>query len=188
MANIDQALKTQVANIERLTGRTIAELREFIAARAPEKHGQIVSMLKTELGLTHGHANMLAHLYRQALADPGGAAASADPLDAIYTGPKAALRPIHDELMRAIAGFGAFESAPKKSYVSLRRSKQFATIGPATKTRVDLGLNLKGVAPTDRLRAEPPGRMCQYKVALHEPADVDEELLGWVRQAFDDAG
>ncbi len=64
---------------------------------------------------------------------------------AIYSGPKADLRPIHDRLLAAIAKFGPFEIAPKKDYVSLRRKKQFAMIGPATKTRVEVGINVKGL-------------------------------------------
>jgi hypothetical protein len=109
-------------------------------------------------------------------------------LDAIYTGPKATLRPVHDALMAAIAEFGPFEIAPKKGYVSLRRKKQFAMIGPATNTRVEVGLNMKDVAGTSRLEALPPGGMCQYKVKVTQAREVDKELIGWVRRAYDSAG
>ena len=105
-------------------------------------------------------------------------------LNEIYSGPKAALRPIHDALMSSIETFGPFEIAPKKGYVSLRGRKQFAMIGPATKTQVEIGLNMKDVKPTARLVAVPPGRMCQYKVRLGEPGEVDAELLAWIRRAY----
>ncbi|MCB1576792.1 MAG: hypothetical protein KDI81_05440, partial [Xanthomonadales bacterium] len=117
-----------------------------------------------------------------------GSASPAAAVDEIYSGKKAHLRPLHDALIAKIDGFGDYEIAPKKGYVSLRRKKQFAMIGPATQSRVDVGLNMKGVTPTARLVAEAPGKMCNYKVALSNPKEVDAELLGWIRQAYDSAG
>jgi hypothetical protein len=61
-------------------------------------------------------------------------------------------------------------------------------IGPGGATRVDVGLNMKGVPPTDRLLAEKPGGMCQYKVRVAGTNEVDAELVGWLRQAYDAAG
>ena len=90
--------------------------------------------------------------------------------------------------MTAIQDFGPFEIAPKKSYVSLRRKKQFATIGPPAKTRIEVGLNMKGVAATSRLNALPPGGMCQYKVNVTSSEEVDKELIAWIKQAYDSAG
>ena len=116
------------------------------------------------------------------------AAESADPLDAIYSGPKAPLRKIHERLHAAISKFGPFEAAPKKAYVSLRRKKQFATIGPATKDQVELGLNAKSLPAAPRLKALAPGGMCQYSVRLSAAGEVDAELLSWVRAAYDAAG
>ena len=97
------------------------------------------------------------------LVDCGQRRDGGDVLDAIYVGPKAALRPIHEALVEAIDQFGPYEVAPKKGYVSLRRKKQFAMIGPATNTRVELGLNMKGVPATDRLLEQPPGRHVQLQ-------------------------
>ena len=39
-----------------------------------------------------------------------------------------------------------------------------------------------------RLVAEKPGGMCQYKVKLTDAGDVDAELVGWIRTAYDGAG
>ncbi len=79
-------------------------------------------------------------------------------------------------------------SGSTKANLSLRRKQQFATVGPATKEQLELGLNAKGLAPTARLKALPPGGMCQYAVRLSAPGDIDAELLGWVRAAYDAAG
>lgn len=191
MSTLDKARDTQVRNIEAKTGRTIAQLRTLLEGSGLAKHGELRSFAMEKLGLGYGDANTLVHV---ALASDGQSAAQAeglsteDVLAGIYAGKKAPLRPIHDALMAAIEKFGEFEIAPKKGYVSLRRRKQFAMIGPGSATRVDVGLNMKDVAPTERLLAEKPGGMCQYKVKLTSPAEVDAELLGWIRQAYDAAG
>ena len=109
-------------------------------------------------------------------------------LDEIYTGPKAALRPIHERLMSVIGGWGEFENLPKKGYVSLRRKKQFAMIGSGSKGRLEVGLNAKGLPAAEHLAEQPAGGMCNYKVFLTDPAQVDDELLAWIRQSFDSAG
>ena len=38
--------------------------------------------------------------------------------------------------------------------------------GPVTKTRVEVGLNMKGVQGTGRLSEMPPGGMCQYYAVI----------------------
>jgi len=109
-------------------------------------------------------------------------------LDGLYVGAKAALRPIHDRLLKELRKVGDFEAAPKKTYVSYRRKKQFAMIGPATNTRVEVGLNMKGAKATTRLEALPAGRMCNYRIKLTDARDVDAELVAWIRKAYEAAG
>ena len=146
-------------------------------------------MLKRDHGMGHGDANLLVHY---ALQSDGGSASEgkgiADVVDEIYSGAKAPLRPIHDRFMAAIDAFGPFEIAPKKGYLSLRRKKQFAMIGPATRTAVEVGLNARELPSSPRLTVVPPGAMCQYKVRVSEPDDVDAQLVAWVRHAYDTAG
>ena len=191
MDKIEQAAATQLANIEKRTGRSIHDLAQLLRSSGLAKHGEQVAMLKRELGMGHGDANLLAHHVRKldaAAAGQGGPATPADAVDALYSGKKAHLKPIHDKLMAAIGRFGEFEEAPKKTYVSLRRKKQFAMIGPATNTQVEVGINLKDVKPTGGLVALPPKSMCDYKVRIGSLDEVDEALLGWIRKAFDAAG
>lgn len=186
MADPQAALATQLKNIETRTGKSLAQLGDMIAGSGLSKHAEIRAWLQQQLGLGYGDANTVAHLARQAEAP--APAADADPLDAIYVGPKAALRPLHAHLMAEIGRFGGLEAAPQKTYVSLRRKKQFAMVGPATKDQIEIGLNVKALPVDPRLKAQPPGGMCQFKLRLSSPDEVDTALVGWLRAAYDAAG
>lgn len=191
MSIVDKAIQTQLTNIQAKTGQTLDQLRAVMEQSGLTNHGEIRAMFQRDFGLGYGDANMLtrALLNTDAEGTAGGQAAASDnPADSLYTGAKAALRPIHDRLMAEIDQLGAFEVAPKKSYLSLRRKKQFAMVGPATNTRVEVGLNMKGVAATARLIEMPSGGMCQYKVNLTDAAEVDAELLAWIKRAYESAG
>jgi len=191
MSTVDKALETQLRNLQTRTGKSLEQLYALIRRSGLAKHGEIRDMLKKDLDMGHGDANTLVTIYLRSGGSPAAPAAPVSPDTAvteIYSGARAGLRPIHDALMKAIEGFGPFEVAPKKGYVSLRRKKQFAMIGPATNTRFEVGLNMKGAKPTKRLVELPPGGMCPYKVALSDAKEVDKELLAWIRQAYDGAG
>ena len=148
-------------------------------------------MLMKKLALGYGDANSLVHF---ALSSDGQSAAEAsgasieDNVGQIYSGNRTSLRPIHEAVMKAIVPFGDFETVPKKGYVSLRRKKQFAMVGPGTKSRLEGGLNMKDVKATPRLVSLPPGGMCQYRVYLVNASDVDRELVTWIRRAYDASG
>lgn len=190
MADPVKALVTQLANIEKRTGKSLAQIVKMAKTWGLTKHSALRDRLKEELGIGFGDANTLAHHALSSVGSDGAPAAPSidDSVASYYAGPKAALRPIHDKLMAAIGKFGTFEIAPKKTYVSLRRKKQFAMIGPATNTAVEVGLNTTALSAGGRLVALPPGGMCNFKVRLAGPGEVDAELVGWIRKAFDGAG
>jgi hypothetical protein len=174
-------------NLLEKTGKSIDEWAVIGRATGLGKHQEIVAHLKAEHGLSHGYANQIA---LKALASADAPPAGSDGLvDAQYAGAKAGLKPIHDALVKAAQGFGPdVEFSPKKAYVSLRRSKQFGLIQPSTSTRVDVGLILKGVEPSGRLEASGSfNAMFTHRVKLGSLAEVDAELIGWLRQAYDEA-
>jgi len=185
MADPQAAIASQLRNIEAKTGRSFADLCRLIADSGLSKVGEQRTMLMATLGLGYGDANTLALRARESAAP---APADADPLAAIYAGAKAPLRPLHERLSAAIDALGAHEKAPKKSYVSLRRKKQFATLGPATRDTIELGLNASGLPASARLKVLPAGGMCQYAVRISRPEEIDAELMGWVRAAREAAG
>lgn len=181
---IDPQLQTMINNMPEKTGKSLTEWYQVIRAAGLEKHGDIMKLLKGEYGVTHGFANTISILYRQQAT--GGLPAEADLVSAQYAGAKAGLRPIYETILQEVQQFGSeVEIAPKKTYVSLRRNKQFAIVKPSTKTRVDLGLNLKDVEPTERLEGGKVfSGMCTHLVRLTDPAGVDEEVVGWLRDAY----
>lgn len=184
--DVDKALAMQLANLEKRSGKSLSELAAIVAGSGLTKHGELVAMLKADIGLGHGDANTLVHVLKQSAA-PAPTAGN-DPLDAIYEGARAPLRTVHDRLMAGITAFGPFEIAPKKGYVSLRRKKQFAMLGPGTKTLLEIGLNSKRDALGAGFARLPAGGMCQFKRRIAGPAEVDAALLAAIRIAFDEAG
>lgn len=183
MASVDDAVRSQIANIERRSGRSMDELVGLAQASGLQKHGEIVAWLKAEQGLGHGDANLVAlTLKRGSVVDVDGAGL----VDAMYSGAKADLRPLHDRVVELARGFGEdVELAPKQAYVSMRRTKQFGTVGPASGGRLEIGLNLKGVEPSGRLEATTG--MCTHRVRLSAPDELDAEVTGWLREAYDRA-
>lgn len=186
--DVAKAKANQLANIEKRSGKSLAELAALVKSSGLNKHGEVVAMLKETVGLGHGDANAIAH-YAKSI-ETGPTATDASPsaaIDELFSGPKAALRPIYGAVMATLSEFGDFEVAPKKGYLSLRRAKQFASITPATKTRLDIGIILKGAKGTDRFVAQPPMAMFPFKVGLTSISDVDRELLTWLKKAFEAA-
>ncbi|MEK7264661.1 MAG: DUF5655 domain-containing protein [Pseudomonadota bacterium] len=183
-----QAEADMIAGFKEKTGKTLDQWLAIAKKSGADKHGVLVAFLKSDHNLTHGFANMIAlkHFKSDAgsLADKG-----IDLVAAQYAGDKAALRPIYDTLEKLIRALGDdIEISPKKAYASVRRSKQFAIIQPSTKTRVDLGLNLKGVGPAGRLEASGSfNSMVTHRVKLETPSDVDKQLSAWLKRAYDQA-
>jgi hypothetical protein len=184
MAAVDEALQSQIRNIETTYGRPMDAWFAVIAASGLTKHTEVVAMLKTDHGMTHGAAHRVSLLARQTPQD------ATDPSGGLYAGRKAALRPIHDALLQAVTGLGGdVEQVPKKGYVSLRRRKQFAMIQPSTATRVDVGLILADTAPDGRLEpAAGFNALFTHRVRVTDAAEVDPELVGWLARAYHQAG
>ena len=177
-----------LANMKEKTGKTIDQWLKITRKAKLEKHGQIVKMLKSEHGVTHGFANLIAH--KTLASDSESAKQGGENLvDSQYSGAKESLRPIYDALETMVKKFGKdVEVSPKKAYVSLRRNKQFALIQPSTKTRVDVGINLKGEKPTGRLEASGSfNSMVSHRVRIEDKKEVNAELKKWLKRAYDES-
>ena len=185
--DVDAALQSQIRNIETTYGKSLDHWCAVIDASGLTKHNEVVAMLKSDHGLAHGAAHRLSLLARQR--DQADVAAPSDPADTLYVGAKATLRPLHDALLGEIRALGAFDIAPKKGYLSLRRRKQFAMVQPTT-SRIDLGLILPTTTPATG-RLEPAAKfnpLFTHRVRITAATDLDDELRGWLATAYTLAG
>jgi len=177
---MDQALQTMINNMPKKTGKSLEEWALILKEKNFAKHGEAVKYLKTEYGVTHGFANTIVSLSKNK------ESSSDDLLVNQYRG-KENLKPIYDKLIKEISIFGNdITNTPKKGSVSLIRKHQFALIKPATKTRIDLGLKLKDKPTQGKLGDSGPfGTMCTHRVQLTSLDEVDNEVIGWIKEAYD---
>ncbi len=183
---MDKATLTMIENLHKNTGKTLEQWTEIVKSQNFAKHGEIIKFLKETHGLTHGFANLIA--LKTNRSDAGSADNQDDLIIKQYQG-KEYFKQIYDKLITEIQTYGTdIEIAPKNTYVSIRRKKQFAILNPATKTRFEIGINLKGQEPKGKLEQEKPNSMCSHKINIVDIKDIDKEVLDWIKIAYNNAG
>jgi predicted transport protein len=186
MNSIDQAFNTMIANLHKNTGKTLEQWIEIVNDKKFTKHGEIIKYLKEEHAFSHGFANLVAH--RSKGSDAQSATDTDELIEKQYKG-KELLKPLYDTLMAEILKFGNdIEVAPKNAYVSLRRKKQFALLQPATKTRFEIGLILKGQLAIGILEEiTTPNAMCSHKINIEKESDITKDVFHWLKAAYEKA-
>jgi len=112
--------------------------------------------------------------------------ASADELIQQQYADRSHLRPVFDAIINAAAGLGELIIQARKTYVSLLTPRRtFARVQPTTRQRVDLALRLEGQVPVGRLRPSRIHASMPLQISLSTPDEVDAEVLGWFKQAYD---
>ncbi|MCA0153154.1 DUF4287 domain-containing protein [Winogradskyella vincentii] len=177
---MDKALQTMLDNMPAKTGKSLEEWKMILKEKNFQKHSEGVKYLKTEHGVTHGFANTIVSLSKENNATPS------DLVDSQYKG-KEELLPIYKSLIDYINTLGSdITITPKKGSVSIIRKRQFVLIKPATKTRIDLGFKLKDKPLTERLENSGPfGTMCTHRVKLTTVNEINSELKGWIKEAYE---
>ena len=171
--------------IRELPGRSVEEWIAMLPAEGTHRERQRFLM---DQGLSSNHASAVLWWEKNGAAIEAGG----DPLiDRQYSGAKEGLRPIYERVAAVVEGLGDdVEPGPRGTYVSFGRPQQFALVQPSTRTRVDVGLRLPGVSSSDRLvdAGSFGSGSITHRVALATVEDVDAELEGWLRDAYDARG
>ncbi len=176
---MDKALQTMIDNMPEKTGKSLTEWKLLLKTKSFTKHSEAVNFLKKEHEVTHGFANTIVSLSKEENKTPSNL------VENQYKG-KENLLSIYENLISIVKDFGEdVKVVPKKTEVSLDRKKKFAVIKPATKTRIDLGLKLKGKPTSERLENSGPfGTMCTHRVRITDISQLDKELKEWLKEAY----
>jgi hypothetical protein len=173
-------------NIQAKTGKRPEDIADLVRAQGLSKPGEVVAWLKAEFGLGHGHAMAIVSLLRTA----GQPARSADDKTAAYfTGPKARWRVAFDRLAdRAQALAPDVAVSPGSTYLSLVKAGRKFAIVQAVGDRMDIGVKLKGVPAAGRLEDSGAWNpMVTHRVRIRAETELDEEVMTWLKQAYEKA-
>lgn len=176
------AMRRQSAELlQRTTGEDVATWNRRVAEVGIADEPALRAWLH-ERGV-HGYAQML--LVYERFGYPDHFTASADELVAGQYADRPQLRPVLDAVLSAAPADA--QAQARKTYVTLLTPRRtFAVVRATTRTRVDLGLRLDE-EPSGRLL--PPGQLASnamtVRFALTSPADVDDEVAGALRRAYD---
>jgi hypothetical protein len=170
------------ARLLRQTGQDVAAWKARIAQAAPADETALRGWLKAE-GVTGYSAQLLRW---ETFGYPDFITASADSLvDAQYAD-RPDLRPVYDAVLEAVAELGDVTVQTRKTYVSLVTPRRtFARIQPTTRTRVDVGLRLDGVAPAGRLKPCKVHESMPVQFGLASAGELDDEAKGWLKAAYE---
>jgi len=107
-------------------------------------------------------------------------------LDAVFAGKEPVVRTIYDRLIAAMKPFGPMTVEPKKTSIHIVRKSGFAGVHPRKSAIL---LNIRSQAPIKSTRIRKMEKVsanrCHNELLLSAPADIDKELLGWLRAAYD---
>jgi len=182
-----------IAGMAARTGRSLDEWAALLSEQGPESPAERKAWLKSVHGL--GGTTISLVLDRAAGKDRSEVDSEAylaiapKYVEAMFSGPKAALRPIYEALLALGYELGEdVKACPCKTIVPLYRKHVFAEIRPATRTRVDLGLALRDTPAEGRLidtgGFQKKDRIT-HRIALTSPAEIDAEVRRWLERAYE---
>ncbi len=185
-------MRSQVEKVEEKTGRTLPQWIELVRKRGPAGEKERRAWLAKEHGLQRSFAWWIAE--RASGTSPWGGSdeeyleQAVRSVDAQYSGPKAALRPIYDRLLELGLSLGKdVRVSPCETMVPFFRKYAFAEVHASTNTRVDLHLALGDAKPSGRLEKirTPSGERVGHRIGISSPGEIDGEVERWLRAAYE---
>lgn len=183
-----------LAELSEKTGRSLEEWIALTKKSGPPTEKERYEWLKEEHKLGRNSAIWIAER-----ANGQGTAAFDSPdtylkaaaewVEAQYSGPRAALRPLYDELLKLGFSIGKdVKVCPCRTMVPFYRNHVFAQIKPSTNTRIDLGFALGNMKTPKRLidtgGYEKKDRITR-RIEIKSKPDIDDDLQLWLKKAYE---
>ena len=182
-----------IADLKSKTGRSLDQWMNFIRKNGPKDLKARREWLKSEHALGTNSAWWLADRAEgkdTETGDPDAYLQAAEGyVEKMFSGPKSALRPIYDALLKLGLSIGKEAKAcPCQTIVPLYRNHVCAQIKPTTRTRIDFGFALGdtkakgrlidtgGFAKKDRIT---------HRIEITSLKDIDDEVKRWLKVAYD---
>jgi len=182
-----------ISDLKQKTGRSLDEWLAHIKKSGPKDVKARREWLKQEHGLGTNTAWWLAERAEGKGEDSGDPdlylqAAERD-VEKMFSGGKAALRPLYHALLKLGLKTGKEAKAcPCQTIVPLYRNHVFAQIKPTTKTRIDMGFALGNMKPKGRL-IDTGGfakkDRITHRIPITSMDDIDDEVKQWLKVAYD---
>jgi len=181
-----------IAGLKEKTGRSLEEWTKLVRKDGPESEKDRRAWLKARHSLGMNYAMWIAGC-SVGTGEDGNPETylkqAAEYVEKMFAGPKEALRPLYDELLKLGRSLGKdVKVCPCQTMVPLYRNHVFAQIKPTTRTRIDLGLALRnskvpkrlidtgGFAKKDRIT---------HRIEITSLEDIDAEVKKWIAKAYD---
>lgn len=186
-------VRNWIDTLKEKTGRDLDEWTALIKAKGPKDPKSRREWLKSEYQLGTNSAWWLAdHAEGKddlEESDPNVyVARAAGYVDALFSGSKAALRPLYDRLYDLARSIGDdIKVSPGKTIVPIYRKHVIAQIKPSTKTRIDFGLALKDTPATGRLidtGGYAKKDRITHRIEITSLDDIDAFVEKWLRRAY----
>jgi Domain of unknown function (DUF4287)/Domain of unknown function (DUF5655) len=173
-------------NIQAKTGNSPDDFKRLAKEKGLDNYRALITWLKSDYKLGQGHANAMAHVILETF---DNSLTTDQHVDKHFTGAKAVWRQAFDNLMRQVDKFGGdVRLSPSDSYISINRGDTKIGIFHVTAKKVNIGIKLRGTPPRGRL--EPSGTwnsMVTHRVQITEPREIDDQIVRWLREAYDKA-
>jgi hypothetical protein len=167
------------------SGRSWEEWVEVARAKGPKDRKALKEWLQSK----HGHSPNTAYwIAAGARSESLPEYGDPEPLvDALYSGAKAALRPLHEAVIDAALAFGDDVVVTAcKTMVPIYRRFVFAELRPVAGA-VEVQMSLGEIPPRGRLElaeGRAPGDRMTHRFVLRSPKDLGDEFRRWFSTAY----